>query len=129
MVRMSVGRRDNAADEDALSDEIGRKLVISVLHGDRTGRLKVLIKGHSRAAVSSYCDKDLRLTLLQIALIVGNVQACNLTRLSSLNYIFKITIMHYCTASICPLSLDSAFAQCLIPPDRPPSLYEVFKNP
>ncbi len=65
---------EHTGAEDVLSEDVGRKLVASIVD-DKHTRLKILLRGHSKKAVATYREKDTTLSLLQFACIVGNVQA------------------------------------------------------
>lgn len=75
MGRTRSGRREMNTPEGGIPEEIGRKLVASILDEDKHVRLKVLIRSHSKRAVATYQESGTALSLLQIASLVGNVQA------------------------------------------------------
>lgn len=85
MVKARVRRGDVAVTQGSLPEDVGRRIVASILDGDKFGRLKVLIRGYSKEAIASYQERASRLTLLQFASLVGNVQAGKCTRSSCLS--------------------------------------------
>ena len=79
--RTRPNKRESTAPEEDLSEDIGRKFVASIIDDDKHGRLKVLLRGHNKRAVVNYQERETTLSLLQIACIVGNVQAGKCTPL------------------------------------------------
>lgn len=73
--RTRPNKRETTAPQEDLSDETGRKFVASIIDDDKHGRLKVLLRGHTKRAVVNYREVDTKLSLLQFACIVGNVHA------------------------------------------------------
>jgi hypothetical protein len=56
-------------------DTIGRRLVAFIFEEAKLARLKALAKTFPKAAVASYVESSTHLTLLQFAVITGNVWA------------------------------------------------------
>ena len=83
MGRIRPSKRESTAPEEGLPEEIGQKLVASVLDEDRFGRFKVLLSRHSKRAVTTFRERETTLSLLQFACLVGNVQAGKCMLLSS----------------------------------------------
>lgn len=70
-----VKRRESTGPDDVLPEDIGRKLVTSILEKESLKRLKTLAKGYSKQAIASYQEKESTFSLLQFACVTGNVQA------------------------------------------------------
>ena len=122
MGRIRPSKRESTAPEEDLPEEIGRKLVASVLDEDRFGRFRVLLSRHSKRAVTTFRERETTLSLLQFACLVGNVQAGKCMLLSSalvIRFTFCGVSKHdscvpkelihisklVCMSSLCPLIL------------------------
>ncbi|BDA44618.1 hypothetical protein COCOBI_06-0940 [Coccomyxa sp. Obi] len=68
-------RRESNGLDDVLPEDIGRKLVTSILEKESVKRLKTLVRGYSKQAIASYQEVDSTLSLLQFACLIGNIQA------------------------------------------------------
>ena len=77
-----IKKRESIGLEDVLPEDLGKKLVTSVIDKEGAKRLKTLARRYTKHAIASYQEKELALSLLQIACVIGNVQAGMYTHIS-----------------------------------------------